>query len=173
MSAWVSPPQLRTSHIVVTAPSIAQAASTALPPFWNMAAPAVAASGLPVIAIQCRPWSGGLAVRCARTGLPRVRIMVARTSSRRGAIATSGSGLLRGLGLRLRCRWRSRRLRPLPDLHTGRNQVLLGNLEPEPTHPFGVRHQAVPHRLDRQRLSRGEVASQEDPVRQLPVDVLV
>ena len=32
MSAWVSPPQPSVSHIVATAPSMAQAASTALPP---------------------------------------------------------------------------------------------------------------------------------------------
>ena len=53
MSAWVSPPQLSTSHIVVTAPSIAAAASTALPPFWNMAPRPWPPSGLPVMAIQC------------------------------------------------------------------------------------------------------------------------
>ena len=52
MSACVSPPQDRTSHIVEVAASMAQAASTALPPRSNMRAPAVAASGLPVIAIQ-------------------------------------------------------------------------------------------------------------------------
>ena len=52
MSAWVSPPQESTSHIVVTAASMAQAASTALPPRANIIAPAVAASGLPVMAIQ-------------------------------------------------------------------------------------------------------------------------
>src|ERR1035437_10338589 len=33
MSAWVSPPQLNTSHMVQVAASIAHAASTALPPF--------------------------------------------------------------------------------------------------------------------------------------------
>src|SRR5688572_29653338 len=59
MSACVSPPQESTSHIVEVAASMAQAASTALPPFSNMRAPAVAASGLPVIAIQCEPCSGG------------------------------------------------------------------------------------------------------------------
>ena len=68
MSAWVSPPQESTSHIVVTAASIAQAASTALPPRANIIAPAVAASGLPVIAIQWRAWSGGFWVRCAASG---------------------------------------------------------------------------------------------------------
>jgi hypothetical protein len=60
--AWVSPPQPRVSHMVAVAASIAQAASTALPPFWNIIAPAVAPSGLPVMAIQWRPCSGGLAV---------------------------------------------------------------------------------------------------------------
>jgi hypothetical protein len=59
MSAWVSPPQESTSHIVETAASMAHAASTAFPPLWNIIAPAVAASGFPVIATQCRPWSTG------------------------------------------------------------------------------------------------------------------
>jgi len=36
-----------------------------LPPFANINAPAVAPSGLPVIAIQWRAWSGGFWVRCA------------------------------------------------------------------------------------------------------------
>ena len=67
MRACVSPPQLSTSHIVAVAPSMAHAASTALPPFWNIIAPAVAAKGLPVIATQWRPWSTGLTVRCAST----------------------------------------------------------------------------------------------------------
>jgi hypothetical protein len=34
---------------------IAQAASTAFPPFWKIIDPAVAASGFPVIATQCFP----------------------------------------------------------------------------------------------------------------------
>jgi hypothetical protein len=42
---------------------MAHAASIGLPPFWNIMAPAVAASGLPVIAIQCRPCSAGFCVR--------------------------------------------------------------------------------------------------------------
>src|SRR6266581_316838 len=71
MSAWVSPPHARTSHIVVTAPSIAQAASTAFPPFWNIMAPASAERGLPVIAIQCRACSGGFCVRAAWSGVAR------------------------------------------------------------------------------------------------------
>jgi hypothetical protein len=33
-----------------------------LPPRWNIIAPAVAASGLPVMAIQCWPCSGGFCV---------------------------------------------------------------------------------------------------------------
>ena len=66
MRAWVSPPQLSVSHIVEVAAIIAQAASTALPPFAKIIAPAVAASGLPVMAIQCLPWSTGLAVRPGR-----------------------------------------------------------------------------------------------------------
>ena len=44
---------------------MAHAASTALPSFWKMAAPAVAASGLPVMAIQWRPCRTGFTVRCA------------------------------------------------------------------------------------------------------------
>src|SRR5262245_33165639 len=62
MSACVSPPQLSVSHIVEVAAIIAHAASTALPPFMNVAAPAVAASGLPVTATQFCPCSGGLTV---------------------------------------------------------------------------------------------------------------
>ena len=38
--------------MVVTAASMAHAASTAFPPFWNIMAPASAPSGLPVIATQ-------------------------------------------------------------------------------------------------------------------------
>jgi hypothetical protein len=41
--------------MVQVAAIIAQAASTALPPFWKIIDPAVAASGLPVMAIQCLP----------------------------------------------------------------------------------------------------------------------
>jgi hypothetical protein len=55
------------SNITHPAASMAQVASTALPPRSNIFAPAVADSGLPVIAIQCRPCSGGLWV-CARAG---------------------------------------------------------------------------------------------------------
>src|SRR5688572_18058308 len=50
MRACVSPPQDIVSHIVADAASIAQAASTALPPRANVSAPAVAARGLPAIA---------------------------------------------------------------------------------------------------------------------------
>src|SRR5206468_3808694 len=54
---------------------MAQAASTALPPFWKIIAPAVAPSGLPVMATQCRPCSGGFCVAAmirtaAHTGGP-------------------------------------------------------------------------------------------------------
>jgi hypothetical protein len=52
---------------------IAQAASTALPPFWNIIAPVVAARGLPVIATQWRPWRTGLAVRWAKTVTESIR----------------------------------------------------------------------------------------------------
>ena len=41
--------------MVDVAAIIAHAASTALPPRWNTIAPAVAASGLPVMAIQWLP----------------------------------------------------------------------------------------------------------------------
>ena len=51
--------------MVQVAASIAHAASTALPPFAKISAPAVAASGLPVIATQWRPCSTGLTVRRA------------------------------------------------------------------------------------------------------------
>ena len=50
MSACVSPPQDSVSHIVEVAAIMAHAASTAFPPFWKIIAPAVAPSGLPVIA---------------------------------------------------------------------------------------------------------------------------
>src|SRR5690606_30488134 len=72
MSACVSPPQLSTSHIVQVAANMAQAASTALPPRSKISAPAVAASGLPVTAIQCLPCKGGFWVRWAMTLLVRV-----------------------------------------------------------------------------------------------------
>src|SRR5438105_1222282 len=62
MSACGSPPQLTSSYIVQTAASMAQAASTALPPRSNMRAPAVAPSGLPVMATQWRPCKTGLCV---------------------------------------------------------------------------------------------------------------
>src|SRR6185503_6637499 len=62
MSACVSPPQLTSSYIVQTTASMAQAASMVLPPRSNMRAPAIAPSGLPVIAIQCRPCKGGFCV---------------------------------------------------------------------------------------------------------------
>ncbi len=41
--------------MVHTAPSMAHAASTAFPPFMKIIAPAVAARGFPVMAIQFRP----------------------------------------------------------------------------------------------------------------------
>src|SRR5205085_7707046 len=66
MSACVSPPQESVAHIREVAAIMAQAASTALPPFWKTIAPAVAARGFPVIAIQWRPCSAGFCVRCPR-----------------------------------------------------------------------------------------------------------
>src|SRR5262245_50532567 len=80
MSTCVSPPQERTSHIVEVAASIAQAASTALPPRSNMRAPAVAASGFPVIAIQCEPWSGGFWVFCCARAGPASKAQAATTA---------------------------------------------------------------------------------------------
>src|SRR6187551_2746345 len=59
MRACVSPPQLNTSHMVHVAANIAQDASTAFPPFVKIMAPAVAAIGLPVMAIQFLPCKGG------------------------------------------------------------------------------------------------------------------
>src|SRR5579862_8046291 len=53
MSACVSPPHERVSHMVEVAAIMAQAASTAFPPCSKIFAPAVAASGLPVPAIEC------------------------------------------------------------------------------------------------------------------------
>ncbi len=69
MSACVSPPHDSTSHIVDVAASIAHAASTALPPAWKIIAPAVAASGLPVIAIHSWPCrTGRFGGPCAMAG---------------------------------------------------------------------------------------------------------
>src|SRR6185369_8531051 len=81
MSACVSPPQLSVSHIVEVAAIIAQAASTALPPLMNVAAPAVAARGLPVTATQFWPWSGGLTVLASATAQVSARV-AARTAVR-------------------------------------------------------------------------------------------
>ena len=49
---------------------MAHAASTALPPRSKIMAPAVAASGLPVTAIQCLPCSAGFWVRVAAGAVP-------------------------------------------------------------------------------------------------------
>src|SRR5215472_5513569 len=57
--------------MVQVAPIMAQAASTALPPCSKMRAPAVAASGLPVRAIQRLAWSGGFCVRFSARGPPK------------------------------------------------------------------------------------------------------
>jgi hypothetical protein len=54
--------------MVQTAASIAQAESTAFPPLIKVIAPTVAASGLPVIATQCFPWSTGFSVRRGKRG---------------------------------------------------------------------------------------------------------
>src|SRR5512132_491802 len=82
MSAWVSPPQESVSHIVQVAAIIAHAASTALPPFWKVIAPAVAASGFPVIASHFRAWSGGLLVAAGRTAMVAATIAAAAGTPR-------------------------------------------------------------------------------------------
>src|SRR3954447_15315848 len=89
---------------------MAQAASTALPPRANIIAPAVAPSGLPVMAIQCRAWRGGFCVcgrcwaeadagtavrmaspRTSRNGSGRMTLMLARaTESRQRHLHTLG-----------------------------------------------------------------------------------
>ncbi len=51
--------------MVDVAASIAHAASTAFPPRVKVMPPAVAASGLPVMATQCFPCRTGLIVFCA------------------------------------------------------------------------------------------------------------
>src|SRR6185295_1694063 len=84
MSACVSPPQLSVSHIVEVAAIIAQAASTALPPLMNVAAPAVAARGLPVTATQFWPCRGGLTV-FAETAVQVSASIQARAAVRRSA----------------------------------------------------------------------------------------
>ena len=68
MSAWVSPPQDSVSHMVEVAAIMAHAASTALPPRSKIIAPAVAASGLPVTAIQCLACRAGFWVRALGRG---------------------------------------------------------------------------------------------------------
>src|ERR1700719_1242725 len=74
MSAWVSPPQESVSHMVEVAAIIAHAASTALPPCSKILAPAVAARGLPVTAIQCRPCRAGFCVRPCACGPPKMTL---------------------------------------------------------------------------------------------------
>src|SRR5688500_16404561 len=83
ISAWVSPPQPRVSHIVAVAASIAQAASTALPPLLNVNAPAEAARGLPVMATQWLPCKGGL-FECLYSWarLPLINARLARATMR-------------------------------------------------------------------------------------------
>src|SRR5689334_21143440 len=53
---------------------MAQAASTALPPRSKIFAPAVAAIGFPVTAIQWRPESGGFCVRLCAIGPPKITL---------------------------------------------------------------------------------------------------
>src|SRR5580704_9455315 len=101
MSAWVSPPQDKVSHMVEVAAIIAQAASTALPPRSKIMAPAVAASGLPVTAIQCAPCRAGFWVRAAAgvTAAANASSAAAQVSVRRASL----------LGLRART-WGLRRM---------------------------------------------------------------
>ena len=88
--------------MVEVAAIMAQAASTALPPFWKIIAPAVAASGLPVTAIQCAPCSAGFWVRAGAAGeaSSSVRTQLART------VAERGFGVP-GFGRMPLCLWRS------------------------------------------------------------------
>ncbi len=85
MSACVSPPHESVSHMVHPAASIATAASTALPPLANMSAPAVALSGLPVIAIQCLAWSGGFSVRSGGSCCAPAEVAAATNKTARSA----------------------------------------------------------------------------------------
>src|ERR1041384_8752710 len=95
MRAWVSPPQLRSSYIVQTTASMAHAASTALPPRSKILAPAVAPSGLPVIATQWRPWRTGLWVVEDGSGAAAPGHEPA-TSKRHKALPTKGVRMLIG-----------------------------------------------------------------------------
>src|SRR5262245_12116447 len=91
MSACVSPPQATSSYIVQTAPSIAQAASTAFPPRSNIFAPAVAPRGLPVMATQCRPCNTGRSARESRkrcAGLPGAAVKNAMQPSAKKMVLT-------------------------------------------------------------------------------------
>ena len=80
MRACVSPPQLSESNIVQAAASMAQVASTALPPRAKIMAPAVAARGFPVIATQCFPWRAGFTVGWASSSraVERNRVRLAK-----------------------------------------------------------------------------------------------
>ena len=67
--------------MVQTAPSMAQAASTAFPPLAKIMAPAVAARGLPVMATHSRPWRTGFSVRWPKAPpaeIPRHKTRIAR-----------------------------------------------------------------------------------------------
>jgi len=68
--------------MVQVAASMAQAASTALPPRSKISAPAVAANGLPVIAIQCLPCKGGFWVGWATTEAYSAKHKVVGTKKR-------------------------------------------------------------------------------------------
>src|SRR5207302_5206154 len=74
MRAWVSPPHESVVQAVAVAAIMAQAASTALPPRSKILAPAAAAIGLPVTAIQCCPYSAGFWVRPWACGPPNITL---------------------------------------------------------------------------------------------------
>src|SRR6202035_3496301 len=92
MSAWVSPPHDSVSHMVEVAAIMAQAASTALPPRSKIFAPALAAGGLPVTAIQWRPWSAGFCVRPCACGPPKMTLALtmAVAAARTNPVRPSG-----------------------------------------------------------------------------------
>jgi hypothetical protein len=60
--------------MVQVAAIMAQAASTAFPPLWKTVAPAVAARGLPVMAIQFRPCRTGFWVFWAKAFTDRMTV---------------------------------------------------------------------------------------------------
>src|SRR5579863_9625087 len=78
--------------MVEVAAIMAQAASTAFPPRSKILAPAVAASGLPVTAIQWRPCSAGFCVRPCACGPPKMTLALtmAVAAARTNPVRPSG-----------------------------------------------------------------------------------